>query len=207
MFLLIILIFIIIHIKFGLLVLISIILWFIIFLLSNFLLGLNPNNKEMFIIRILSILIIIFILYYNSLEYTIISSFIIPLSVTKFTFLNDILNDEESNRLDIICIRKPDFKWFNFCDFKDIMNLLSTFEDNKAYIATFDLIIDQSGYESGDPSLLLGLPILINKNSNPWLISEYVTEQVVKAINSYNLEENTEVSILVKHKEIRIFWD
>lgn len=85
--------------------------------------------------------------------------------------------------------------------------MLSLFEDNKAYILTFDLIIDQSGYESGDPSLILGLPILVNKNSNPWLISRYLTEQVVKAINSYNLESNTELAILVKHKEIRIFWE
>lgn len=195
-----------IELQIWIIVLLAVLTWLLVFIISNYLLGLDPNNREMIIIRIISIFIIIVILYYNSLEYTIISCFVIPLSLTKITFLNDILNDQEINRLDIICIRKADFIWFNFSDFKDIMNLLSLFEDNKAYIVTFDLIIDQSGYESGDPSLLLGLPILVNKNSNPWLISRYLTEQVVKAINSYNLESNTELAILVKHKEIRIFW-
>jgi hypothetical protein len=197
----------IIHIKFGLLVLISIIVWSIIFLLSNFLLGLNPNNKEMFIIRIISILVIIFILYYNSLEYGIITSLIIPLSINKITYLEDILNEKENYHLNIFFLRKPNLLWLSFSDYKEIMNLLCLLDHNKAYIVTFDLILDQSGYQLGDPSIILGSPILISKDSNPWLISKYLSSKVVKSCNSYDLNDQTEVSILVKYREIIVFED
>jgi hypothetical protein len=196
-----------IHIKFGSLVLLSIIVWSIIFLLSNFLLGLNPNNKEMFIIRILSILIIIFILYYNSLEYTIISSLIIPLSINKITFLEDILKDKENYHFNIFYLRKPNLLWLNFGDIKEIKNLLCLLDNNKAYIVTFDLILDQSGYQLGDPSIILASPILISKDSNPWLISNYLVSQVVKACESYDLNDQSEVSVLVKYREIIVFED
>lgn len=195
----------IIQIKFGSLVLISIIVWSIIFLLSNFLLGLNPNNKEMFIIRILSILIII--LYYNSLEYTIISSLIIPLSINKITFLEDILKDEENYHFNIFYLRKPNLVWLSFGDIKEIMNLLCLLDNNKAYIVTFDLILDQSGYQLGDPSIILGSPILISKDSNPWLISNYLVSKVVKSCDSYDLNDQSEVSVLVKYREIIVFED
>jgi len=78
-----------------------------VFFLSNFLIKINPTNKEMYIIRILSIIVISFILYYNSVQSNLLSSFIIPLSVTKITFLNDFLNDDENNPLEIFYIRNP----------------------------------------------------------------------------------------------------
>lgn len=56
----------IIYIQFGLLVLSQIIILFIIMILYNSLLGLNPYNKLLHIIKIMSIILIIFILYYNS---------------------------------------------------------------------------------------------------------------------------------------------
>ena len=56
----------IIYIQFGLLVLSQIIILFIIVILYNSLLGLNPYSKWLHIIKIMSIILIIFILYYNS---------------------------------------------------------------------------------------------------------------------------------------------
>lgn len=192
------------YIKYGLLVLISIVIWLMVFFLSNFLIGLDPNNREMYIIRIISILIIIIILYYNSIQFTISSAFIVPLSVTKITYLNDLLNDEQNNHLDIIYISKPDFIWFDFADFKDVMNLLSNLGENKAYVVTFELILDQVTYEAGDPTIILGSPILISKRSNPWIILDYFSPRVLSACNSYNLDENLDFGILVKYKEIKI---
>ena len=173
-------------------------------LLSNFLLGLNPNNKEMFIIRILSILVIIFILYYNSLEHIISKAWIIPLSIGKITFLEDLFKDDED--YNIFYLRKPELVWFNFGDFKEIMNLLSLLESDKAYIVTFDLILDQSGYQLGDPSIILGPPILISKDSNPWLISNYLLSKLVKSCNSYDLDDQTDVSILIKYREFNFYF-
>jgi len=195
------------YIKCGLLVLISIVIWLIVFILSNLLLGLDPNNKEMFIIRILSILIIIFILYYNSIEHTISSSLLIPFSVTKISFLEDLLNEDQNYNYDIIYFRKPNLIWLKFGDFIEIMNVLSLLQDNKAYVATFDLILDQSGFEFADPTIKLGPPLLISKDSNPWLISKYLVSKVSKACNSFDLNDQNEVSILLKYKEIKVFED
>lgn len=194
------------YIKYGLLVTISIVIWFMVFFLSNLLIGIDPNNREMYIIRIISILIIIFILYYNSIQFTISSAFIVPLSITKITYLNDLLNDKQNNHLDIIYINKADFIWFDFADFKDIMDLLSNLEENKAYVVTFELILDQVTYEAGDPTIILAQPILISKRSNPWIILDYLSPRVLSACNSYNLGENLDFWILVKYKEINIYF-
>jgi hypothetical protein len=125
----------------------------------------------MYYIRLISIFIILFILYYNSLTSNLLSSIILPVSITKITFLNDFLNDDENNPLEIFYIRKPMITWINFCDFKDIIGLLDILDHNKSYVITFDLVINQMSYESGDPSLNLGPPILISKDSNPWLLT------------------------------------
>lgn len=79
-----------IYIKFGLFVLIQILIWSLVFILSNFLIQFNPN-REMYIIRILSILVIMFILYYNSLEHIISTALIIPLSISKISLENILI--------------------------------------------------------------------------------------------------------------------
>ena len=79
-----------IYIQFGLFVSIQIVIWTIVFLLSNFLIGINPFNKEFYIIRIISVFVIILILYYNTNKIYFIASFILPLSIDKITFLNEM---------------------------------------------------------------------------------------------------------------------
>lgn len=191
------------YIKYGLLVLISLVIWLMVFFLSNFLIGIDPNNKEMYIIRIISILIIIFILYYNSIQFTISSAFIVPLSVTTITFLEDLLNEDHNYSFDIIYFRNPNFIWLKFGDFQEIMDFLTLLESDKAYIANFELIFDQNGFEFGEPTINLGSPILISKDSNPWLISDYLKSKIVKSSNSFDLNDQNEVSILVKYKIIK----
>lgn len=58
--------------------------------LTNFLIGINPFNKEFYIIRIISVFVIILILYYNTNKIYFIASFILPLSIDKITFLNEM---------------------------------------------------------------------------------------------------------------------
>jgi len=107
---LLILIFTLIYIKFGLLVLISIIIWLLVFFVSNFLIQFNPT-REMYIIRILSIIVIIFILYYNSIEHLISTSLIIPLSVSKISFLDEFIGDDD-NPSSIFYIKNSYVTWF-----------------------------------------------------------------------------------------------
>jgi hypothetical protein len=199
----------IIHFKFGLLVLIQIIVWICVFFISNSLLGINPNSLELKTIRILSIIVIIFILWnLKPLENQLM--FIIPLTTNKITFLNDLFDD--SDFTDIVYIRKSEFTWFHFNDFKEITDFLETLYHDKCYIITFDLILNPELYCIGEPSLNLGIPILITKDSNPWLISKYLVEKIRICCDSYHLDEeifSPEVSssprVLVRYREINLF--
>lgn len=79
-----------IYIQFGLLVLTQIIILFKIVILSNLLLGLNPYNKWLHIIKITSIILTISILYYNSRDILISSAFMTPLSISRISYMNDL---------------------------------------------------------------------------------------------------------------------
>jgi len=97
---------------------------------------------------------------------------------------------------------------FNFCDFKDVQDFLDNLDHDKAYVLTFDLITDKSGYELGNPSIILGSPILISKNSNPWLISNYLSERIKLATWSYGLEYDMKdgPGVIVKYREINLYF-
>jgi len=88
------LILIIIYIQFGLLVSIQIVIWTIVFIISNFLIGFNPLSRELYVIRTMAIIVIIFILYYNSKELYIASAFILPLSISNISFADEIIETE-----------------------------------------------------------------------------------------------------------------
>jgi hypothetical protein len=79
------------YIQFGLLVLIQIILWMIVFITSNVLIGLNPLNIKFHITRILSICVIFYILCFNSFDISIQTSLLLPFSISKITFSKDII--------------------------------------------------------------------------------------------------------------------
>jgi len=198
----------IIYINLGLYALISILIWSIVFFLSNFLVGINPS-REMKIIRILSILVIVFILYYNSVQLPIITSLIFPFSINKITFLDEleISKDVEGNPSSIFYISNTNFTWFHFCDFQDVQDLLDILDHNKTYVVTFDLITDKSAFELGNPSLILGSPIVITKKSNPWLITKYLVERIRLANWTYRLEYDNKnrPGVIVKYKELYLY--
>lgn len=210
MIILLILIFTLIYIKFGLFILIQILIWFSVYFLSNFLLGINPSNKEMHIIRILSIIVIIFILYLNSKEVNILSSFIIPLSITKITFIDELIGNDEVNPTDIIYINNSYITWLHFNDLQEVSDLLSLLDDKKAYVISFDLIIDKSAFSLGNPSLILTKPILISRNSNPWLICNYLQERIRLACDLYGLDDTCldkdGPGVSVKYREINLYF-
>jgi hypothetical protein len=74
----IILLFTMIYIKFGLFTLIQIMIWSIVLLTSNILIGINPNSKELHVIRFTSILVIMFIFYINYKGNNTLLAFVIP---------------------------------------------------------------------------------------------------------------------------------
>jgi hypothetical protein len=80
----------IIYIQFGLFALIQIIIWLIVFISSNVLIGLNPWNIKAHITRILSICVIIYIFWINSSDISIQKAILLPLSISKIDFIEDI---------------------------------------------------------------------------------------------------------------------
>jgi len=151
------LIFYLIYIHFGLFVLIQIIIWTIVFFLSNFLVGIN-RTREMKIIRILSILVIVFILYYNSITNNILSSFIIPLSINQITFVKDVFR-KSNDSASINYFENAHITWFKFWDKCEVKDFIELLDYNKAYLVSFELILDMEGFEQGDPTLLISSPI------------------------------------------------
>ena len=77
----------IIYLQFGLFQLAQIIIWIIVFFLSNFLLGINPDNTQFKVIRAMGIIVIIFTinsLIFNNSLYSI--SILIPFSIFEIDF-------------------------------------------------------------------------------------------------------------------------
>jgi hypothetical protein len=64
MILLLLILLILIYIQFGLFVLIQIVIWTMVFLTSNLLIALNPFSRQYYVIRAISIIVIISILYF-----------------------------------------------------------------------------------------------------------------------------------------------
>lgn len=171
-----------IYIHFGLLVLIQIMIWTLVFFLSNFLITINPS-KQYYIIRIMSIFVIIFILYYNTKIGNISTVFIIPLSLTKIDYLDDII----PNKIFISNDSKLNIFYFN--DIIEVNKWLKTLEENETYVVTFEFIFSFLNYNDDSPTINLTKPILINNNSNPRLISKFINERIRLACDYYYLDD------------------
>jgi hypothetical protein len=171
-----------IYFQFGVLVLIQIVLSTIVYLTSNFLIGFNPFSKELHVIRITSIFVIIFILYYNSIEIPITSAFIIPFSINSISYLDEIDSisvDNESNS-EMLYL-------FNTDEISDFLNKLDI-DDN--YIATIEFIPEISDYNINAPRLFLSKPFLLNSLSSPATISKFIFERLNYMADYYYLDDS-----------------
>jgi hypothetical protein len=174
-----------IYIYFGLFVLIQILIWITVFFLSNFLIGISPNSKELHVIRIMSILVILFILYYNSIELSIVTTkIILPLSISRITFLKDIVPS------DITIINNPSISIHHINDFIEWKFFLNQLEVDKVYVVTLEFVHIWDYYNSDGPIITLSNPFLITKNSNARVISNFVLEKIIEAIICFDLKEN-----------------
>lgn len=199
----------------GLLSVFAFIVWSINLFATTMILIQNPSNFWIKIVQIISILNILIIIYLNiSLLYDSLYkfSFIIPLSVNKITYLEDIY---EENQLQIIYLRTGFINRFYFNDAKEISDFLENLEENKSYLITFELILSWTQHEDGYPVINLSKPFLITKNSNPHLISNFIKERIGLACDSYLLNEDIidmmvgpdTPGIIVKYSQIKILFD
>ena len=125
------------------------------------------------------------------------------LSADQLNELEDILDNDQNN---IFYLRDPSFTYlFKFSN-EGVKFFLGNLDNNKTYIATFNLIFNWESHELGEPSLVLSNPILITKESNSQLISDFIIDRVNSAYYSYDLNSiNIDPIIFIQFKEINIF--
>ena len=144
--------------------------------------GINPYSIEYRVIRISSLIIIGFILYYNSYQ-SFITASLLAVSIDKISYLHDLKSPistvEFSSRE----------KWVYLSKVNDISNFLNTLEDHD-YIATIEFVPGRSNYNSEAPQMILSKPFLINKFSSSTTITKFIIERLDNMIEYYQLNED-----------------
>ena len=183
-----------IFIHFGVLVFMQITILLIIFFLSNLLIGINPLLKEFYIIRIISICVIIFILYYNSITSSIATAAILPLSLQR------ILYYEEFRINKIIDSNSMKYKLLNLKDIEnEITDFLYKLDFNDNYIVTMEFIQEKRYFEIDEPLILLSKPFMINRFNFPKTISNFIYERLEHMMDFYYFDDS--VRLECKYRE------
>jgi hypothetical protein len=177
----------IIYITWGFLPLIQIIIWLIVLFLSNFLLGLNPDSRELQVIRIMSVLTIIIIIYYNTTIHSIANmSILLPFSREKITFIHDFKKElfVKGDGYSSLMIVKPRF------DYSQESHFLNSLGNIDNYILNILFISDIKSISKNMPRICLSDSILINKSSYPSTLSNHIQDQLDVMRDIYLIDES-----------------
>lgn len=90
------------------------------------------------------------------------------MSITRITYLDQFYTSG------IFTIYDPLVNILHFQDYLELTEFLSDLEEDKNYVVTFNLIQPEMDGDDENPSITLSKPILITKNSNPKLISDFL---------------------------------
>jgi hypothetical protein len=169
----------IIYLQFGLFPLAQIIIWIIVFFLSNFLLGINPDNTQFKVIRAMGIIVIIFTinsLIFNNSLYSI--SILIPFSFFEIDFRDSFEWKFDSYKV------KPMISYIKLQNLtRDINSLLLSLVDDVNYSMGLSFISSYKEWEKDkreNHPLFIGDAIIINKESDSLLISQFIMENLDK---------------------------
>jgi hypothetical protein len=128
------------------------------------------------------------------------------MTITNITYLDQFY----PNNLAIF--NNPSITRLYFNDYIEITQFLGSLEQDKIYVLTFDFVVSWLMFEEDFPVLNLSKPILVTRNSNPRLITNFIKSQIDLACLSYNIEQidnlndKTETAgVLIKYREINIF--
>lgn len=175
----------IIYIKFGILCLIQIIICMMVFLSSNYLIGINPFSRELYIIRILAICAIIYLLYYNSITYSILSATILPLSIKNISYIDDLRSTK------YIVSKSKEEKYLTLNNINiEIFKLIKKLDINDNYIIIMEFIPEKRYQEIGASNILLSKPFLINKFSSNTTILNFIFERLDYMSLFYLFDDN-----------------
>ena len=127
------------------------------------------------------------------------------MSINKITYLEEVIPHN------LFCFSNNLTTWFYFNDIFEIRDFLDELEYNQAYVVTFDFFVDSLMCCEETPSITLSKPILITKNSNSELISNYLKERVNIACDTFDLQETSSDNkmdspvVVVNYSKINLF--
>jgi len=126
------------------------------------------------------------------------------MSINKITYLDQFYKSG------IFSIIDPLIEIFQFNDYIETSRFLSRLEDDKIYVITFEFIPSFIQDYGEDPTIFLSKPVLITKNSNPRLISNFINERIQLSCRLFYLddsllENNMGPGVIIKYKEINLF--
>jgi hypothetical protein len=183
MFILIIIFLALVQIQFGLFVSFQVTLLVLTFLISNSLLGINPYSKDLLTVRIMSIILILFILYYNSRDIFISTAFMVPLSINRISYIDDldipVFIDLESQKLEIL----------SKLTIEETNDFIKKLNDNETYLVELEFIPNIQLWDLDAPTMILCKPILINKYSSATMINKFIMNRLDFRVDYYYLDD------------------
>jgi hypothetical protein len=191
--LILILTFLVIHFQLSIIELLPLIISITVFFFSNLLLGFNPFSLKLHIIRIFSILLILYFSYKNSSIYSL--SLLTPFCRDEIHFVHDF----DVKSLNYYKMNGSVFYLKNLT--LDITNFLDNLNETDNYWANLTFHPDILGYNIDDGiKLFISDPILINKDSSPLLLTQFIMNRLNIMIDLYYLDDsiiNSKDSIIV----------
>jgi len=173
----------------------------LIFFISHLLLGANPLSIKLHIIRILSILIILYYLDINLSNYLI--SLLPPFCLDKIHYVHDF-QIKSINFFE----QKGSILYLNTLT-RDLTIFLDNLSENDNYWISLTFYPDISGYANEEGiKLVISDPILINKESNSLLLTKFIMNRLNLMIDSYYLDDsiinNKNSVVIIKYTEIEL---
>jgi hypothetical protein len=182
---------------------IQIIIWISLYLISNFIIGFHPFSFKWNIIRLVSIILILYLSYKNLDQTIYLTSLLIPVSKNEISYAHDL-----------------EVKSFNFHETRktvlfindltgDLTDFINSLNEDDNYWVSFSFYPTITGYNIDDGmQLFISDPILINKDSNPLLLTQFIMDRLHKMIDFYYLDDsiinNNDGIIIIKFTEIEL---
>lgn len=129
------------------------------------------------------------------------------MSINKITYLDQIIPNN------FFVFTRPSMGIINTFEFSEFKSFLNTLDSDKTYVVTFEFICSWLLYDEDSPLLTLSKPILVTKNSNHMLLSQFVWQKVNLAITNYSMIDDIldiigkpeGPGVIVKYNPINLF--
>ena len=104
-------------------------------------------------------------------------------------------------------------KRFYFNDIIEVTQFLNELEIDKFYVVSLEFVLSWLQYKEDSPIIILSKPIIITKNSNPRLITNFIKDKIRLACDNHYLDDDfihcmidwDRPGVLIKYSEINLF--